>query len=282
LQLATRRAAEAERARQHARADLEAAADQTATLAGRWWGRRDLPAARERLVLAEHALRTTTGQADQAAERLGLLRRAQQRHLGWLEAHDTELRVQERAVAREDAWRRRVDQHALALDPPGWLLARTRPHPHRPAGAEGVAPGRRGAGRLPARAYGLDDPRPAKHRWGRVARDGRPAAAATRPAAEAADRTRPPGRHGRGEPAHRRDDRGQPPALVAGQQHRVDRSGCWAPSPAGRPPAAAATGRPPRPPSSGWPAGAATAPTATSPIPTGPTATGPAAAWTPP
>ena len=46
-------------------------------------------------MLAEHALRTTTGQADQAAERLGILRRAQQRHLGWLEAYDTNLRVQE-------------------------------------------------------------------------------------------------------------------------------------------------------------------------------------------
>jgi hypothetical protein len=80
-------------------------------------------------VLAGHALRTTSGQADQAAERLGLLRRAQQRHLGWMEAHDADLRVQERAVAREDAWRRRVDQRALALDPPGWLLAELGPSP---------------------------------------------------------------------------------------------------------------------------------------------------------
>ena len=52
-------------------------------------------------MLAEHALRTTTRQADQVAERLGVLRRAQQRHLGWLEANDARLRVQERAVARE-------------------------------------------------------------------------------------------------------------------------------------------------------------------------------------
>jgi hypothetical protein len=58
-------------------------------------------------VLAEHGLRTTTGQADQASERIGVLRRAQQRHQGWMEAHDADLRVQERAVAREDAWRRR-------------------------------------------------------------------------------------------------------------------------------------------------------------------------------
>jgi hypothetical protein len=74
LQLATRRAAEAEQARQQAHADHQAAADQVEALAGRWWGRRELAVARERLVLAEHALRTTTGQADQTIERLGLPR----------------------------------------------------------------------------------------------------------------------------------------------------------------------------------------------------------------
>jgi hypothetical protein len=221
LQLATRRAAEAEQARRHAHADHQAAADQVAAQAGRWGGRRDLAAARERLVLAEHALRTTTGQVDEAAERLGLLRRAQQRHLGWMEAHDTNLRVRERAEAREDAWRRRVDQHALALDPPGWLLAELGPVPTDPdertvwwvAAAE--LDGYR-------RAYGLDHPPPAKHRSGRVARDGRPAPSATRLAAEAADGThRPPGQPGRGERAHRRGDRGQPPTLVAGQRHQA-------------------------------------------------------------
>jgi hypothetical protein len=59
LQLATRRAAEAEQARQQARADRQAASEQVAAMAGRWWGRRELTTARERLVLAEHALRTT-------------------------------------------------------------------------------------------------------------------------------------------------------------------------------------------------------------------------------
>jgi hypothetical protein len=71
LRLATHRAAEAEQARQQARTDHQATAEQAAALAGRWWGRQELAAARERLVLAEHALKTTTGQADQAAERLG-------------------------------------------------------------------------------------------------------------------------------------------------------------------------------------------------------------------
>ena len=122
-------------------------------------------------------------------------------------------------MAREDAWRRRVDQHALALDPPGWLLAELGPVP--------TDPGQRAVWRLAAaeldgyrRTYGLDHLAPAKHRWGRVARDGRPAAAAR--AAEAADGTRRrPGQQGRGERAHRRGDRGPPPTLVAGQRHQL-------------------------------------------------------------
>jgi hypothetical protein len=231
LQLATRRAAEAEQARRQAHADQQAAADQVAALAGSLWSRRELATARERLVLAEHALRTTTGQADQAAERLGLLRRAQQRHQGWMEAHDAQLRVQEGAVAREHAWRRRVDQHALALDPPGWLVADLGPLP--------TDPSKRAVWRLAAaeldgyrRAYGLDQAGPAKHCLGRVTRAGRPAAAASRLAGETADGTRrQPGRHGRGERAHRGGDRGQPPTLVAGQRHQVDPERLLGPEP---------------------------------------------------
>jgi hypothetical protein len=173
-------------------------------------------------MLSDHALRTTSSQADQAAERLGVLRRAQQRHLGWLEAHDEELRVRERAVAREDAWRRRVDQHALALDPPGWLLAELGPLP--------TDPQERRVWRLAAaeldgyrRAYGLDDPGPAKHRWGRVAWDGRAAAPATRLTSEAADGTcGQRGRRTRGEHQLGRGDRQQRPTRVAGQRHRID------------------------------------------------------------
>jgi len=77
LRLATVRVAEAEQARQQARTGHRAAAELVTALQGNWRHRRELAAARERLVLAGHALRTTTGQADQAAERLGLLRRAQ-------------------------------------------------------------------------------------------------------------------------------------------------------------------------------------------------------------
>jgi conjugative relaxase-like TrwC/TraI family protein len=222
LQLATRRAAEAEQARQQAGADQQAAAQQVAALAGRWQGRRELATARERLVLAEHALRTTTGQADQAAERLGILRRDHQRHLGWMEAKDEELRVRERAVAREGAWRRRVDQHALALDPPGWLLAELGPIP---TDSHERAVWRVAAAELDGyrRAYGLDDPGPTKHRWGKVARDGRPAAAATRVTTEAADGTYPQlGRRSAGERIHQRGDRGRRPTVAADRRHQLD------------------------------------------------------------
>jgi conjugative relaxase-like TrwC/TraI family protein len=222
LQLATRRAAEAEQARQQAGADQQAAAQQVAALAGRWRGRRELATARERLVLAEHALRTTTGQADQAAERLGILRRDHQRHLGWMEAKDEELRVRERAVAREGAWRRRVDQHALALDPPGWLVAELGPIP---TDSHERAVWRVAAAELDGyrRAYGLDDPGPTKHRLGRVARDGRPAAAATRVTTEAADGTYPQlGRRSAGERIHQRGDRGRRPTVAADRRHQLD------------------------------------------------------------
>jgi hypothetical protein len=184
-------------------------------------GRRDLQAARERLVLAEHAAVTTTRQADQAAERLGILRRAQQRHLGWMEANDAQLRLQERAVAREDAWRRRVDQHALALDPPGWLLAELGPVPTDPQGRQAW---RLAAAELDGyrRGYGLDDPGPAKHVGGRTARDGRAGVAATPLAGKQTDRTgQQPGRRGRGGRIHRRGDLGRGPA-AADRRHRVD------------------------------------------------------------
>jgi hypothetical protein len=229
LQLATRRTAEAEQARQQAIADHQVASEQVAALAGRWWGRRELAAARERLVLVEHALKTTSRQADQVAERLGILRRAQQRHLGWMEAHDAQLRVQERAVAREDAWRRRVDQHALTLDPPGWLLAELGPVPSDP---EERRVWRVAAAELDGyrRAYGLDHPPPAKHGRGRVAREGRVAAPATAPTGERADGTAgPAGRRGlalraalppggRGEPTRRPRAAHRDPAAAEGRQ----------------------------------------------------------------
>jgi conjugative relaxase-like TrwC/TraI family protein len=191
LHLATQRAADAERARQQARKDQQAAAEELGALQGRLLRRRELQAARDRLALADHALRTTTGQADQAAERLGLLRRAQQRHLGWMEAHDAELRVRERALARELGWRGRVDQRALALDPPGWLLAEL--------GAVPADPRERAVWRTAAaeldgyrRAYGLHHDRPAKHGGARVASEGRATVPATPRTGEQADGTAGP------------------------------------------------------------------------------------------
>jgi conjugative relaxase-like TrwC/TraI family protein len=222
LRLATARAAEAEQARQQARINHQAAREQVAALSGSWLRRRELAAARERLALASHALGTTTGQADQAAERLGLLRRAQQRHLGWIEAHNADLRVQERAVAREAAWRRRVDQRALALDPPGWLVAELGPVPTDP---QERAVWRVAAAELDSyrRAYGLDHDRPAKHGGARMARDRRAAVPATAPnAAERAGGTRAQ----RERRSHREQARRSPgsarAAMAAEGRHRVD------------------------------------------------------------
>jgi conjugative relaxase-like TrwC/TraI family protein len=222
LRLAAQRAREAEEVRQQARVEQQAAREQVAALEGRWWGRRDLVAARERLALADHALTTTTRQADQAAERLRVLRRAQQRHLGWMEGNDVELRVRERAVAREDAWRRRVDQHALALDPPGWLLAELGPVP--------TDPGERAAWRAAGaeldgyrRAYGLDHEGPAKHRGGRAARDGQAGAPATWATPEqAGGRRDQPGHRSRAAGADRRGDHRQRPTVAAGRRHQLD------------------------------------------------------------
>jgi hypothetical protein len=222
LRLAAQRAREAEQARQQARTEQQAASEQVAALQGRLLRRRDLHAARDRLVLAEHALRTTTRQADQATERLGILRRAQQRRLGWLEAHDEDLRAQERVVMREAAWRGRVDQRALVLDPPTWLLAEFGPVPTDP---QERAVWRVAAAELDGyrRAYGLDHLPPAKHVGGRVARDGRTAASATTPATEWANGTREQQeRRGRSQRTHHREDRQRRPTVAADQRDRAD------------------------------------------------------------
>jgi hypothetical protein len=221
LRLAAERAAEAEQARQQARRDREAAAHKVGALQGRLLRRRDLQAARDRLALAEHALRTTTGQADQTTERLGILRRAQQRHLGWMEAHDAELRVQERAVAREDAWRRRVDQRALVLDPPGWLVAELGSVPGDP---QERAVWRTAAAELDAyrRAYGLDHDRPAEHGRRRVAQDGRAGVPATPPGERAGGASVSSGRRGRDQRTHQRGDLGRRSTVAADHRQRAE------------------------------------------------------------
>jgi hypothetical protein len=220
LRLAAQRATDAEQARQQARTDHQAASEQVAALAGSWLRRRELPAAKDRLVLAEHGLRTTTGQADQGAKRLGILRRAQQRHLGWMEAHDRELRVKERALARELGWRGRVDQRALVLDAPGWLLAELGPVP---ADSRERAVWRVAAAELDGyrRAYGLDYVPPAEHVGGRVARDESAAVPATAPSAAHAGGARgSTGRRRRNERAHWRP-RARRDRTATEDRHRV-------------------------------------------------------------
>jgi conjugative relaxase-like TrwC/TraI family protein len=265
LQLATRRAAEAEQARQQARADQQAAAEQVAALAGNW-RRWELAAAKERLVLADHALRTTSGQADQAAERLGVLRRAQQRHQGWMEATTTSYGF------ANGRWRGRMPGGAASTSAP-WPWTRragcwpnSAPSPLNQASGwcggwpprswtaigaptASTTPGRRsiaGGERPETRGLGRRPPGPPWTRPVRAA--GSRAAAAAPPAPIAAAST----------------GSGRPWQLASGT--RSTPSGCWAPSRAGRPPAAAATGSWPGPRSSAWPAGTATATTATSGI----------------
>jgi AAA domain/TrwC relaxase len=179
LQRARERATGLEAARQAAQAEHQAAIAALAEAQGRRWHRRDAAAARDRVTLAQHALATVTGQAEQAAERVGVLRRAQQERVGWLEQHQ-ELPVLERANARELGWRQRVDERALALQQPGWLVEALGPMP----GAERPAEQRAWLATAVAldgyrRAYGLDDPPPAKHGGGERPRAGRDGSAAT-------------------------------------------------------------------------------------------------------
>jgi conjugative relaxase-like TrwC/TraI family protein len=191
LARARQRAGDLEQARRAAQAEHQAATAAFAQLEGRRWHRRDQAAARDRLTLAKHALKTVTGQAEQATERVGVLRRAQQQRAGWLERH-ADLPVLEQANTRELAWRQRVDERAVALTQPGWLVEALGPIP----AAEQPAEQRAWLATAVAldgyrRAYGLDDPPPAKHRGAERTRAGPDGLAATadragRPAAERA------------------------------------------------------------------------------------------------
>ncbi|HYT25392.1 MAG TPA: AAA family ATPase, partial [Actinomycetota bacterium] len=179
LGLARQRAAELDTARLTAVAEQQAAAAEVAGVGGSVLHRREAAAARERLTLAEHAVRATGRQATQAAERAGMLRRAEAERAGWLERH-ADLPAQERATARELAWRHRVDARAVALEQPGWLTAELGPMP-----AAGEPDGR--AAWLAAaveldtwrRTHGLDGERPAEQGRGERTRPGRAAAPGT-------------------------------------------------------------------------------------------------------
>jgi hypothetical protein len=199
LRLARQRAADLEQARQTAAAEHQAATAALAAVAGSVWRRREAAGARERLTVAEHGVRATTRQAGQAAERAGMLRRAEQARVGWHEQH-ADLPTRERTVARELAWRHRVDARAVALDPPGWLLAELGPLPPAAQAGERAA-WVTAAVELDSwrRTHGLDDPGPAPPGRGqrdRPARPGRPvdrtrSTPATRPGRAAADEAPP-------------------------------------------------------------------------------------------
>ncbi len=137
-----------------------------------------------------HELATATRRADQAAEDARKLRQHEQGRAAWLEAH-ADLVAERQAVARELAWRRRADAHALELDPPADLVAVLGP---LPADRKGRRAWRAAASQVDGyrRAYGIRGLRRAEH-------EGR--------AGTAGDRgERPPGGQAR---AERRQARGR-------------------------------------------------------------------------
>jgi len=263
LARAVERAGELEAARQAAQLDHQAAIAALAQVQGRRWQRRDAAAARDRVTLAEHALTTVTGQAEQATERVGVLRRAGQERAGWLEQH-ADLPLQERANARELAWRQRVDERAVALQQPGWLVEALGPMPgvERPAGQRAwlatalALDGYR-------RAYGLDHERPAEHRGAsgsgreRTARRPRPTGRAGRPPSTPPPASSPrtgsrPGGAGRaGGTPPMSGPTGAPSDQPSGRNAPPGSGSCWAPNPAAARRAAGATGSRSRPPWSG-------------------------------
>ena len=124
-------------------------------------------------------------------------------------------------MAREGAWRGRVDQRALALDSPGWLLAELGPVPSDPRER---AVWRVAAAELDGyrRTYGLDHLPPAEHVGGRMARDGRAAVPATAPTAARDGRARGSAeRRGHGERA-RQPLRARRETTAAEERHQVD------------------------------------------------------------
>jgi hypothetical protein len=88
--------------------------------AGRLLRRRELAEAGDRLALAHTARTLARQQADRAADRERQARRAQQEYRAWRERY-ADLLAADRARAREQAWRGRVDVRAVELERPGWL-----------------------------------------------------------------------------------------------------------------------------------------------------------------
>jgi len=125
-------------------------------------GRSPLTGARRELTAAQRELAQATRTAAASAGRADRLRRSEQERRGWLESNDARLKVQERAVVRELAWRGRADAAVLAAARPGWLQAALGPPPEHPAGRvawQQAAVALDGYRRL----WGLTDERPAQH-----------------------------------------------------------------------------------------------------------------------
>jgi conjugative relaxase-like TrwC/TraI family protein len=171
---AARRAAEQAAADEQARQDAEAARDaagqRVAELTGRRsLGRSRLTGARRELTAAEREVAQAARMAAGSAGRADRLRRSEQERRGWIESNDARLKAQERAVARELAWRGRADAAALAAVRPGWLEAALGPLPEHPAGRvawQQAAVALDGYRRL----WGLTGPGPAQHRAPRAER----------------------------------------------------------------------------------------------------------------
>jgi hypothetical protein len=156
-----------------------------------------------------------------------MLRHGKQQRAGWLEAHYAELRRREHIVTHELGWRRRVDERAMALDPPGWLVAELGPVPEQPAErAAWLA----AAVELDAyrRVHGLPEPAERTQRGGPserdtdAAADRAPARDGPRPQQAAADRDPPGGPTGPSRPAPEDPSRPARPAArpVPGQTAR--------------------------------------------------------------
>jgi hypothetical protein len=194
---ATELAADDEQGRRDAEAARDEARERVTAMGGlRGVARPRLAAgARGELTDAERQLAQAARTAAGSAARADALRRATQQRRAWLDANHARLQVQERAVARELAWRGRADAAALAVARPGWLEAALGPFPNHQAGQ---AAWRQAAVALDGyrRLWGLTDTGPAQHPGRR------------------ADRTAAPAAGGRG--------RGRPAAALLGPEPRRD------------------------------------------------------------
>jgi len=123
--------------------------------AGRLLRRRELAQARDHLALTATAAKLARQEADRAADRERVARRAQHENQAWRERH-ADLLSADHARARELAWRGRVDVRAVELERPGWL----RELGELPATVKGQRALRQAVARIEhyRERYGITDP----------------------------------------------------------------------------------------------------------------------------